>query len=652
MRMKRAEPKTPTLTMKYAGGLIKHLGLQMYSGAVPSIAELIKNAYDANATKVEIAIPFDESWAPSSFIKVKDNGNGMSFADCDSKYLVVGRDRRKEEGDRVEGNPNRRPIGRKGIGKLAGFGIADVIVIRSVKDGKRSQFEMNYEDIERLNLGEPYNPRVIEADVKTNEPSGTTVTLKAIKLQRVLNEDEFRYSMAKRFALLSGGFSIVVNGRPLQRDEISLQFRFPEVSAERPSQRFNQDGVPGCGTVKWWIGFTELPITRDEDRGIVVMVRDTIAQQTPFFFGLTGGFEGQLGLQYITGEVYADSLDRDAIDAIATDRGSINWEKEEARPLLDWGKTKIKDLLKEWNKKRREVQEERLERHTKYMEKIRRFPDRQRDELTKAITKLASIATIEDERLDELVAFLIEAYERADVMAVIRQLMAASPVERAQVFEILSEWDVVEAVSFAQIVKGRLAVIDKFEELLRSGAPEKVTDREDMQGFLAKHPWLIDASLTLMDHEKSLDTMLVKHFNLDPTGKTEGAKRIDFFCLRDPNNIVVVEVKGADVPAGKGEVRQLIDYVEFFEEQQKSQSTDPSRPRKHVTGHLIAKHLTDDGQKEASHALARGVMFRPWDNLAEAARQSNREFYEVAKKRTEPGDPRIEALEEESQEEK
>jgi hypothetical protein len=34
----------PVLTMKYAGGLIKHLGLQMYSGAVPAIAELIKNA--------------------------------------------------------------------------------------------------------------------------------------------------------------------------------------------------------------------------------------------------------------------------------------------------------------------------------------------------------------------------------------------------------------------------------------------------------------------------------------------------------------------------------------------------------------------------------------------------------------------------------
>ena len=35
--------------MTVAGQLFKHLGLQMYSGAVPAISELISNAYDAMA---------------------------------------------------------------------------------------------------------------------------------------------------------------------------------------------------------------------------------------------------------------------------------------------------------------------------------------------------------------------------------------------------------------------------------------------------------------------------------------------------------------------------------------------------------------------------------------------------------------------------
>lgn len=635
------------LTMRFAGGLVKHLGLQMYSGAVPSIAELVKNAHDANAREVNLTVPFGVPWGPGSFIEVKDDGHGMAFSDCDKKYLVLGRDRRKEEGDRVEGNPNRRPLGRKGIGKLAGFGIAEVINVRTVKAGKRTQFEMNYHVIEKKRLGQSYHPDLIEAEVPTKEKTGTAVRLSNIKLQRVLDEQEFRYSLAKHFALISADFVVKVNGKPLLRDEIDLQFRFPEVSEENPEERFNVEDVPGCGTIQWWMGFTELPIKRDEDRGVVVMVRDAIAQSTPFFFGLAGGAGSQLGLQYITGEVYANSLDQGAVDAIATDRASINWEKEEARPLLEWGQKKIRQLLKEWGDKRRAAQVKRLRRHTKFINKVLRFPERQRAELMEAIEKLSSIETIEDDRLDELVELLIEAYERADVLQIIRQLMAASPAERAQVMEALAEWDVVEAVAFAQVIKGRLAIIQKFKELIKLGAPEKVPDREDMQGFLASHPLLIDASLTLMDHETSLDNMLVEHFKIKKTKSKAGSQRLDFFCLRDPNNIVVVEVKGAKVPAGQKEVRQIVDYVSFFKkEEQKMRSTDPGRPPKHVTGYLIAKNLTSDGLEEATHALPRGVMFRPWKNLAEAARQSHQEFYDIIKKRVKADDPRIESLDE------
>lgn len=633
----------PFLTMKYAGGLIKHLGLQMYSGAVPSIAELIKNAYDANATEVNISVLFAKPWNAGSKIEVKDNGHGMSFADCDDKYLVIGRDRREAEGDTVFGNTNRRPIGRKGIGKLAGFGIADTVNVKTVQKGKRSIFEMIYHNIEKLNLGEEYHPNVIEADAKTNESSGTTVILQGIKLQRAIDEEDFRYSMARRFSLISGDFVIKVNGKPLRRDEVDLQFRFPEKAKGKNS--LSTEIISGSGTIQWWVGFTQKPIKRDEDRGIVIVVRGTLAQQTPFFFGLTGGFEGQLGLQYITGEIYADFLDQ-VYDAIATDRGSINWEREEARPLLEWGKEKVKLLLKEWAKKRRETQEERLRRETKYIDLVQKFPNRQRDELIKAITKLASIPTIEDDRLDELVAFLIEAYQRADVMAIIRQLMTASTVERVQMFEILSEWDIVEAIQFAGIIKGRLVEIDIFEQLIASGAPEKVSDRDDMQGFLEKHPWLIDNSLTLMDHEKSLDTVLVKHFKLEPSGKSDGSRRIDFFCVSDANNIVVVEVKGANVAAGKDEFRQIVDYVEFFEsEQNKKESTDPNYPKKSVRGFLIAKHIKNDAHAESKRAISAGVTFHSWDGLAEAARKFNQEFYKIIKQRANADDPRIQALE-------
>ena len=77
-----------------AGQLFKHLGLQMYSGAVPAISELISNAYDAMARNVWIEIPTGRPIQQTDKIVVKDDGHGMNYVDCNSLYLTVGRDRR------------------------------------------------------------------------------------------------------------------------------------------------------------------------------------------------------------------------------------------------------------------------------------------------------------------------------------------------------------------------------------------------------------------------------------------------------------------------------------------------------------------------------------------------------------------------------
>ncbi len=43
------------LRIKFAGKLIDLLGQQMYGGAVPAVAELVANAWDADAVKVEVS---------------------------------------------------------------------------------------------------------------------------------------------------------------------------------------------------------------------------------------------------------------------------------------------------------------------------------------------------------------------------------------------------------------------------------------------------------------------------------------------------------------------------------------------------------------------------------------------------------------------
>lgn len=120
-----------TLEMKFAGRFIDLLGHQMYGGPVPAVVELVANAWDADSEKVEITIP-DDPKDPNSAIVVKHYGSGMDFDELNDKYLKLGYEKRKSVGDKTL---NGRPVmGRKGIGKLACFGIAKDMILRAVKD--------------------------------------------------------------------------------------------------------------------------------------------------------------------------------------------------------------------------------------------------------------------------------------------------------------------------------------------------------------------------------------------------------------------------------------------------------------------------------------------------------------------------------------
>ena len=622
-----------TLQMEFAGALVKHLGLQMYSGAVPAIAELISNAWDADALTVSVTLPLDEAIRADSEIVIRDSGDGMSFEDLKTKYLMLGRNRRADGGGFSRGG--RPVLGRKGIGKLAGFGIAKIVEVRTVRDGWFTSFEMNYDDITGADSTiRPYRPRVLEdRPLEAADPlrKGTEIVLRRLQLKNAINGDRFRASMGRRFSLFSDRFVVEINGVPIERQGIPLQFRFPE-------EGYAAADVPGVGTVEWWAGFTEKPIQLEESRGISVLARGKIAQ-APFFFELTGGAGSQLGLQYLTGEVIANSLDSDT-DLIATDRASVLWEHPSAQPLLTWGQDKIREWLREWSRLRRNQQVKRLRDTTPFLEMIEKFPERERGELLNAIETLAKIETIENERLDEIVRILIQAYENDHFFEVIRALRDLDATAQDEVARLISEWDVIEAVQTATLVRGRVELIRTFEEMIDRGAPEK----PDMQDFLRDHPWLIDPSWQMMAHEQSLDNVLERNFNKPKAVKKRGGRRLDFLCIGDSMHAVVVEVKRPGVKVGKAEIRQLEDYIDYLR-QWNEQASGGRSLRQKITGVLIYSRIDPEAQSMVDRLRTTGdAMIISWESLLETAQRLHREYLDLMKSRAPADDPRISVL--------
>lgn len=623
--------------MKYAGGMIRHLGLQMYGGAVPAIAELIANSWDADASRVEVTIPFDRPIEQSLSIEVLDDGTGMSFDEVNDNYLAVGLDRRQS--GRSKSPKGRKVMGRKGIGKLAGFGIAEMVRVESKRDGHLTAFEMYFDDMTSADqYVEPYHPTLIHdgPDVHNWIPydSGTRVVLEDLVIRNAVNAERFQLSMSRRFSILSNQFSVVINEEPLVSEDMDLEFRFPEsgVKVER---------IPGFGTVRWWVGFTEKPIKHDEARGIVVMVRGKLAQ-APFFFDQTRGTAGQLGLQYMTGEVHADDID-EAEDLIATDRASIRWEHERAQPLLTWGQNTVRKHLQEWSRLRRERNQEladrRLRARIPQWDRIRQLPTSQQRELRTAVDSLASVDTIDEQRLNEIVDFLVRAYENDHLLDLIRQINRADPNSLEQLNEVVNEWDVLEAVAVAQIVRGRIAMVDKFKELIDEGAPEL----PDMSDFIEYHPWALRPEWAPLERERSLETVLEERLGGSSSiPRRKGRRRVDALCLASPGIVVVVELKRPGEIVGREDLRQLEDYVDSLRQHQAGSSSPGSHQQ--IFGFFVYGRLRDDIGDQLGRLARDGIYVESWTKLWHDAERLHRDYLSVMRSRASADDSRIIAL--------
>ena len=130
--------KNKILKMSFDPHTIEHLGIKMYSVLPNAIAELIANAYDAEANTVNIELKEN---IKGKSIAVIDDGTGMTFEEINNNFLRIGRKRRIEDKG-MSPSGLRKVTGRKGLGKLAFFGIGDTINIETKKNGECVKFTL------------------------------------------------------------------------------------------------------------------------------------------------------------------------------------------------------------------------------------------------------------------------------------------------------------------------------------------------------------------------------------------------------------------------------------------------------------------------------------------------------------------------------
>jgi len=122
------------------------LGEDSVTNKLIAINELVKNAYDADATKV--ILTFENLSTNQSKLTIQDNGTGMSYLDLESNWMILGTDNKKL--NEYSAKLNRRKIGHKGIGRLSLQNLSKQTILTSCEnkyDGIR--LEVNWKDFEK-----------------------------------------------------------------------------------------------------------------------------------------------------------------------------------------------------------------------------------------------------------------------------------------------------------------------------------------------------------------------------------------------------------------------------------------------------------------------------------------------------------------------
>jgi len=283
--------------------LLDHIGLAMYSKFTKAIGELVVNGYDADATRVDVEVKSNE-------VVIKDNGSGMDEQGIREGYMLLGADVKRVE--KRTKKFSRLPIGNKGIGKLAGLGIANKMEIITVKNGKEFSFSIDREELKKVKtLDTAIFDDFVVKDAKRKE-NGTLVKLTKLQPHIKIDTDLLRSSLA-RDLLLDSNFKIYVNGQICTRKDIPAKRRI-KVDAN----------IPGCGRV-----FGEIIVAKKTfssiSAGVITTVRGRGVGKPSLFdiYKSKHRFYHSLA-QLITGSVEVPSFDPEEGDdekpVIQTDR--------------------------------------------------------------------------------------------------------------------------------------------------------------------------------------------------------------------------------------------------------------------------------------------------------------------------------------------
>lgn len=608
------------LSMTFQLNTIDHLGVKLYNSFPPVIAELVSNAYDADANKVEVIIDYQ-----NKEVIVSDDGHGMTRNELNSNFLVIGRNRRLDTSNGYSRTLMRKVTGRKGLGKLAVFGIAETIIISSTCENKKNTFKMNYDDIKGNSDKQVYYPELIDDNISVNEGNGTIVTLKNLKVNSLTDINNLSESLSSKFKFFDEDFQVIItdsnnsqsinvtNELYYNRLQKEFEWHFPNDFESEFEDSIYLNWLKEKG-VNGHIITQKTPL-QQKHKGFIIYSRKKLVQENTFFNERSNdNFHS-----YVTGNFTIDFIEDLNEDYISTDRRSLLWGQHEDLKLLKDNLDKlVNKISNEWRKSRKEKKENAIEEliPTDFYDDVN---PPERKILKNFQNQFANNIETEDEALKvvQIMDSLKKQFHFEYFKTYVAELNDAE-ITVENMHKISNDWEKIELHEMSKIALGRIETINRFEKFIKENASET----KYIQPFLEKFPWILDPRMTTFDREVTYSKILKEKFPDDELD--ESNRRIDFVCSNVNGTVHIIELKRPNIKLSLKEIHQAIDYSRFLSEKR----TEISDIKTFLVSDNINMDPTDKLLYDSLYQTGK-LTIRTYSDMLEQAKSYHKQFIDM-----------------------
>lgn len=533
------------------------IGTNMVSNVRVAITELIANAWDAGATRVDIQWP--ENSSQNEFY-IRDNGIGLSQEQFQNRFMRISYNRINEQGKSVtfpEGVEvgKRMAFGKNGIGRLAAFCFADQYFVESTSNGKDQIAYKLKRGTEISLLADPIEPKF---DFKT---SGTAIYTKEFK-GRSIELMDLRKEIGMRF-LSDPNFQIFVNKEKIDLVDI------PGINVHR----FNVD-LEGLESIEI-IGIdTSRPDGSTKQHGVAWHVNGRLVGRCSWKGPNNEKFlDGRKSLaKRFTFIVRADCL----ADMVKPDwEGFQNDGDLYPRVLEAVNQAILKFISEFFSEARTETFNEIKSNHEPILKKLSPTEIEEWEGFVR--TTQEECINLPDDVLNDLAKILANLLQAKSRYALLHKLGNYNPNQLDDLNDILSKWTVDMAKEVLDELELRMLLVKELE------AKVKRTDTDelrDLQPLFERGLWIFGPEYESIHFtsNKGMTRVLKEIFGIEEKGSRDrpdfvilpdssiGAYSIPKFSDQDGGEIgvdrlVILELKRPGISIGSEQQQQTMKYI-------------------------------------------------------------------------------------------